>query len=262
MRHGLKLLTGVTLGAGLLYLLDAKHGARRRASLMEGGWPLPARIAAGAIGSAVAWHGTNRKIMPGIPLTLMGFGLLGRALANCGLVSWMERDADGRSSVQGPTVKRTISISAPIDHVFNFWAHYDETFPHCIARVKQITAMGLGRARWVLDSLGAADMIWNTVVTRCDPNKELAWETERGSAAQHSGRVKFINSGQGTTTIHVQITYNALAQALARSMAGSLGMETKTLLEEDLNRIKSTIESGVIPHGSSHRPAEASEAAS
>jgi uncharacterized membrane protein len=92
-------------------------------------------------------------------------------------------------------------------------------------------------------------MVWTTVVTRCDPNKELAWETERGSSAQHTGRVKFIDSGRGTTTIHVQMTYNALAEALARSMASSLGMDAKTLLAEDLNRMKSRIESGVIPHG-------------
>lgn len=248
MRHGFKLLGGITLGAGLMYLLDKEHGARRRASLMQESWPLPARVAAGAIGSALAWHGTSRNIMPGIPFTLMGFVLLGRALANSGVRAW--KDVDGQPSVQGKTVKRIITITAPIDQVFHFWAHYDETFPHCITRVKQITAMSEGRARWVLDSPGSADMVWNTVVTRCDPNKELAWETERGSAAQHMGRVKFIEGGNGTTTIRLQITYNALAEALARSMAGSLGVDTKTLFEEDLNRMKSVIESGIIPHGS------------
>jgi uncharacterized membrane protein len=249
MKHGLKLLAGITLGAGLLYLLDTEQGARRRASLMRADWPFPARLAAGAIGSTLAWHGTSRKIIPGIPFTLVGFGLLGRALANGGLISWMGKD---QPSVHGKTVKSAITISAPIERVFHFWAHYDETFPHCIARVKQITATGLGRARWVLDSPGAADMVWNTIVTRCDPNRELAWETEPGSAARHTGRVKFMENGQGTTTIHVQITYNILAEAVARSMADSLGMDTKTLLEKGLNLIKATIESGVIPHWLPH----------
>jgi uncharacterized membrane protein len=249
MRHGLNLLAGITLGAGLLYLLDTERGARRRASLMQTDWPLPARLAVGTIGSALAWHGTSRKIIPGIPFTLVGFGLLGRALANGGLTSWI---GQGQLSVRGKTVKSAITISAPIEQVFHFWAHYDETFPLCIAGVKQITATGQGRARWVLDSPGAADMVWNTIVTRCDPNRELAWETERGSTAQHTGRVKFLESGQGTTTIHVQVTYNTLAEALARNMAGSLGMDTKTLLEEGLNRIKATIEGGVIPHWSPH----------
>lgn len=252
MKHGLKLLGGIMLGAGVMSLLDKQHGARRRASLMQEEWPLAARIAAGVIGSAFAWHGTSRKIMPGIPMTLIGCVLLGRALRNGGVTAWM--DTDGRFSVQRLTVKRTITISAPIERVFNFWAHYDETFPHCITRVKQITAVGRSRARWVIDSPGSADMVWNTVVTRCDPNKELAWETEPGSSAQHTGRVKFIDSGQETTTIHVQMTYNALAEALIRSMARALGMDATTLLEEDLNCIKATIESGVIPRISSPRP--------
>lgn len=245
MRHALKLLSGVALGAGAMYLLDKQHGARRRASLMQADWPLPARVAAGAIGSALAWHGTRRNIMPGIPFTLMGFALLGRALVDDGPAM----DVDGPPMIEGRTVKRTITITAPIDRVFHFWAHYDETFPHCITRVKQITAMSEGRARWVLDSAGSADMVWNTVITRCDPNKELAWETEPGSSAQHAGRVKFIDSGRGTTTIQVQMTYNALAEALTRSIAGSRGVDAKTLLEEDLNRMKSVIESGIIPQG-------------
>lgn len=218
---------------------------------MQEGWPIPVRVAAGAIGSALAWHGTSRKSMPGIPITLIGCALLGRALTG----------ADSLPSVQGSAVKRTITIDAPIDQVFHFWAHYDETFPHCLTRVKQITAIGQARARWVLDSPGTADILWNTVVTRCDPNRELAWETERGSATQHAGRITFIDSGQETTTIHLQITYNALAEALVRGMASSRGIDTKTLLSEDLDRIKTAIETGVISYGSSHRPAKTTEPA-
>src|SRR5690242_10690491 len=115
MRHALKLLSGVVLGAGVIYLLDQKRGGHRRAV----------------------------------------------------------------SPIRGKTVKRTMTISAPIDHVFNFWRHYDETFPPCLTRVKHITTMNGGRARWVVNGAGATDVIWTTVVTRCSPNKELAWETER-----------------------------------------------------------------------------------
>ena len=260
MKHGLKLLTGAALGAGMLYMLDRERGAHRRAVFMEAGWPLPARVAAGAIGCALAWHGTRRRIMPGIPFTLLGFMLVGRALAYGEPASSMDRDTNRDSWVRGRSVKTTLTIAAPIDQVFDFWARYDETFPHCIARVKQITAMGQGRARWVLDSPGAADMIWKTVVTRFVPSKELAWETEPGSAAQHAGRVKFIDSGQGATTIHVQLTCNPLAAALVRGMAGSLGMDTKTLLEEDLRRIKDTIESGILLRRPSVRRTERAEA--
>ena len=87
MRHALKLLSGMAFGAGVLYFLDRENGQRRRAAFMQAAWPLPARITAGALGSALAWHGTGRKVMPGIPLTLLGFMFVGRALANRGLAS-------------------------------------------------------------------------------------------------------------------------------------------------------------------------------
>jgi uncharacterized membrane protein len=260
MRHALKLLTGLTMGAVAMYFSDQQQGTRRRASLTQGQWPNPARLAALAIGSALAWHGTSRRIIPGLPLTLMGFGLLARAVTSGRPASASLTDTDGQPWVQGSTVKRTVTISAPIDRVFAFWAHYDETFPHSLSPVKQITAMGHGRSRWVLDSPGAADLIWNTMVTRCEPNKELAWRTEAGSAAQHTGRVRFIDSSQGTTTIHIQITYNSLAEALLRSMASSAGQDTKTLLEGVLNRIKATIESVNLPRQSTHPPADPAEA--
>jgi uncharacterized membrane protein len=258
MKHALKLLSGAILGGGAVYFLDQTRGAPRRASLLHGEWPLAVRLAAGAIGGALAWHGTSRRLVPGIPIALIGCGLLGRALSNGGPTDSL--DVGGRPSnqssqsgqtVQGKTVTTTITIEAPLDRVFDFWAHYDQTVPHCVTRVKQITAMGEGRARWVLDSPGAADIIWNTVLTRCEPNKELAWETAPGSAAQHMGRVKFIEGGNGTT-IRMRVTYNALAEALVRSMADSLSMDVKALLDGDLNRMKSAIESGTPAHSPSY----------
>jgi uncharacterized membrane protein len=248
MRHALKLLSGVILGGGVMYLMDQKRGARRRAALIPGEWPLPARIAAGAIGSALAWHGTSRRIIPGIPLALAGLGLLGRALINGGLTSWswMDRNVEDGPSIRGKTVKRTITIGAPIEHVFNFWRHYDETFPHCVARVKHITTMSGGRARWVLNGPGPADVIWTTVVTQCSPNRELAWQTDRGSAAQHAGRAKFVENGDGTTTVRLQITYDSLAAALIRNMAASLGTNQTTFFDKDLDRMKRVIENGIV----------------
>ena len=241
MKHAVKLLSGAILGGGAVYLFDRQQGAQRRAALVQQAWPLPLRVAAGAIGSALAWHGTSRRIIPGIPFVLVGCGLLGRALADGGLASWMHT-AEGKQSVQTKTVRRTMTVRAPIDRAFDFWRHYDETLPECLTRVKHITTMGGGRARWVLNGPGPADVVWTTVVTRCSPNKELAWQTEPGSAAAHTGRATFHDNGDGTTTVRLQMTYDSLTDALVRTMARRLGTDQATLFDDDLNRLQAAIE--------------------
>jgi hypothetical protein len=67
----------------------------------------------------------------------------------------------------------------------------------------------------------------------------LAWKTEPDSAIQHAGIVKFTDNGDETTTIHLRMTYNPPAGALAHGLASLVGSDPKTLLDEDLMRMKS-----------------------
>jgi hypothetical protein len=58
MRHALKLLSGVMLGTGVMYLLDQQRGAHRRASLMQERGHSPRVSRRGRLGAH--WPGMGR----------------------------------------------------------------------------------------------------------------------------------------------------------------------------------------------------------
>jgi uncharacterized membrane protein len=116
-----------------------------------------------------------------------------------------------------------------------------------MSRVQNVRDLGDGRSRWTVLTPGGLTVSWTAVLTRFEPNRELAWKTEPDSAIQHAGIVKFTDNGDETTTIHLRMTYNPPAGALAHGLASLVGSDPKTLLDEDLMRMKSAIETGIPP---------------
>lgn len=153
---------------------------------------------------------------------------------------------------------KTIKVSAPIDRVFNFWANY-ENFPHFMSRVEDVRKTGEGRSRWQLKGPGGATVTWNAVLTRFVPNQELAWKTEPDSAVEHAGIVRFMENKDGTTTVNLRMTYNPPAGAIGHGVATLLGEDPKHLLDEDLQRMKTVIETGVTPRDAKQRTGEQTE---
>ena len=78
-------------------------------------------------------------------------------------------------------------------------------------------------------------------------DREIAWQTEPDSLIQHAGTLKFHDNGDGTTTMHLKMTYNPLAGVIGHGMARLVGSDLKTMLEEDVLRIKTVLDEAVIP---------------
>ncbi|WP_447980059.1 SRPBCC family protein [Candidatus Nitrospira bockiana] len=228
----------------------------RQIEWLQTNWSPSARAAAGATGAALAWYGGARRDLPGTALALVGLALVGRALTNLEMKR-LVGIASGRRAID---VVKTIRVAAPVDQVFNFWASYDN-FPHFMSRVQEVRKTGEGRSRWRLEGPGGVPLTWEAVLTRFVPNRELAWKTEPGSTVQHAGIVKFTENQDGTTTIHLRMTYNPPAGAVGHGLATLLGEDAKTLLDEDLMRMKSVIESGIVPHDAQQPAGERTETA-
>ena len=260
-RHTSMLVTGAGIGAALIYLFDPTRGARRRAlvrdkivrtaalteQVLERTWrdaPAPtAPIAIGSLGVGLAWYGASRRSVPGKAVMLVGAALLLQGLSNLRFTQ-PSGVAARRRAVD---LRKTTTIAAPVGRVFAFWCNY-ENFPHLLSRIRDVRKFGNNRSRWTLTWPAGANVSWDVFVTDFVENDVVAWETEPDSLIQHGGVVRFMDNRDGTTTIHVMMAYNPLAGALAYSLASVLGTDPQTMLDEELARMKTVLESGITPH--------------
>ncbi len=96
-------------------------------------------------------------------------------------------------------------------------------------------------------------MEWDAVITRDVPNELLAWKSVEGAAVQSAGIVRFGQNEDGTTSVQVKLSYNPPAGAIGHAIASLFGSNPKTELDEDLMRMKSSIETGVNRHDAAER---------
>ena len=270
----LTLIAGAGAGAGLMYLLDPDRGTRRRAlardqisraanvtgealeatwrdartrvegwELMQAHWAHSARMALGCLGVGLAWYGASRRHIPGKAILVLGASLVTGALATLEPAQRTGIGA-GRRAID---IRKTMTIAASVERVFGFWLNY-ENFPKFMKRIREVRKSGHGRSRWTLAGPAGANISCEAIVTDYAPNEVLAWQTEPGSLIQHAGTIRFTKTGDGATTVHVQMSYNPLAGAVADSLASLLGTDPETLLDEELARMKTVLESGITPH--------------
>lgn len=225
---------------------QVSNGARFE--LWQENWSPTARTSVGLAGTALAAYGIARQDIPGLILAGLGAGAFLRAAVNR---PWKQITgvAAGHRAVG---VNKTIHFSAPLENVFAFWTRYAE-FPRYTAHVREVLEQGEGRSRWRVIGPMGIETRWNAVITKFVANREIAWQTEPDSLIQHAGTLKFHDNGDGTTTMHLKMTYNPLTGVIGHGVARLVGSDLKTLLEEDLLRIKTVLDEAVIPRNVQQR---------
>jgi uncharacterized membrane protein len=243
MDNTLKVVGGVSLGAGLLLLLDPPAGWRRlwRVPEDEGpepadsGWSSTARLLAGAAGGGLAVYGAARRDRLGAALGSLGLGLLVRGLSD---VPMGRRLAGLMREAAATEVQRAIHVDAPIDTVFGVWADY-ESYPRFLSRVIEVRDLSDGRSRWVVRGPSGLPLEWDAVLTRFETGRELAWRTVDDA---HHARVLLTPDAEGGTRVEVRLS--AAAAGGRDEVATLFGSDVDRQIDEDLLRMKSHVESG------------------
>ncbi|MGQ0712559.1 MAG: SRPBCC family protein [Gemmatimonadaceae bacterium] len=223
-------------------------GVRRepRPELAQENWAPAMRLVTGVTGSAIALWGFRRRGISGVAARLAGAAMVKRAITNLPL-SRLTGVGAGRRAID---VQKAITVQAPVERVYAFFTQWDN-WPRWMSHVREVRSLGAiqgqDRTHWVVDGPAGTTVTWDAVTTALIPNEQIAWKSIEGAAVEHAGVVRFARTADGATTIDVKMTYNPPAGAVGHAVASILGRDPKHQMDDDLARLKTTIETGTPP---------------
>jgi len=274
MRSLMTLLSGASLGASGMYLMDPDRGHRRRAELRDalaevdtgelidrarrlepvktalgGGmgallqpavrqWVANSRSPRWLAGSrSPRWMSMSRGLgrrRRRSMLEARDWAMLGGLVGAIAAGLWLARRWSGTG--EGIEVMRTMTVDAPVERVYEFWNDF-ENFPRFMSHVREVRRTGPDRTHWVVAGPGGTPIEWDAVVTKRVPNEEISWRTTEGALVDHGGAVRFRPIGNGQTQIEVRMTYRPVGGVLGHGLAALFGSDPERVIADDLSRL-------------------------
>ncbi|CAN5135512.1 hypothetical protein BH23GEM2_BH23GEM2_05320 [soil metagenome] len=211
--------------------------------LRQENWTPAARALTTVTGGALALLGAQRRGAAGAAAGIAGLALAARGATNKPLKR-VTGTGGGRRAVD---VQKTVNIDAPIDQVFAFCTDY-ENWPRFMTNVQQIRETRPGLQHWTVEGPAGTELEWDSEITRLIPDELVSWKTVDGAAVKHAGVMRFDRNDDGSTRVQVRMSYNPPAGAAGHAVAKLFGADPRRQMDEDLNRLKTTIETGAAPH--------------
>jgi uncharacterized membrane protein len=272
-------LTGAALGAGAVYFLDARHGARRRALIGQKVRRLSRQVAEGAdagwrdlqnrthglAADPMSMFSERRKYVLNTPAGRLIEATIGTALmANCvarrtpgaivlgtlgfGLAmraiteSGPASRLDGRSAI---TVQQSIEVGAPAERVYAFFTH-PENWAKVSDVVTSVELLGDGRfAKNML--IAGVPARFEERYTRCEPSCLIESHSTPSSAIPFCKQLRIEEAGE-RTRVHLTFRYSPPGGIVGHGIASLFGFDAKSVLSDLLMRAKFFLETGRQPH--------------
>lgn len=156
----------------------------------------------------------------------------------------------GTGADMGPTneveIEKTIRIDATPERVYDMFADY-ENFPRYMANVLEVRDLGANLSHWRIKGPAGSRFEWDSVLTEQARPHRLSWRTVPGGEIEHRGEVWLDPISTGTRAT-VRMTYMPPAGAIGHALATLLGKNPAAQLEDDLQRLKTLLERGSLPH--------------
>lgn len=230
----------------------AKRGFPINVSLAE-------RWISAALGGALIALGIRRKSWLGGLLILAGGnlilrGALGRSLLyrafgleapSFGLLRAEEpAHGEGETGNGRFTVEKSVVLQAPAEEAWKFWRNF-ENLPRVMRHLKSVRTIDERRSHWVAQAPAGLDVEWDAEITDERENRKIAWRSADGAQIANKGVVLFepVHNGKATE-IRVYLEYAPPAGKAGKAFAMLFGKDPAKMIDEDLHRFKTLLESG------------------
>ncbi len=217
------------------------------------------RVVSIGLGSGLVALGLSQRSLAGTGLTALGAALVHRGLSGycaafhvIGINTHENGSGTGRlgrrkvETRHATKIRRTIEINRPPADLYRFWRALDN-LPRIMSHVESVHVVNERLSHWVIKTVpGGPSVEWDAEIINDMNNERIGWRSLKGADVDNAGSVEFEPTGDGKrTTMTVTLQYAPPAGRLGTTIAKLLGEDPERLIEEDLQRFKETMESGV-----------------
>jgi uncharacterized membrane protein len=200
-------------------------------------WSPAKRAAVGTAGAAAAIYGWRRKDNLGVALSVLGSGLIAASAMKRNVHSVLALSPD----CPGFELDETIRVNAPISDIYQFWVN-PRNYPKVFSHVESVEQLGENLYRWTLTGPAGVPVHWDGTITQAIPNTLVEWKSLPGATVGNFGKVRFDPNYDASTRVRVRMFYRPPAGILGRFLAEILGADPRTVLRQDLQRMKMLFE--------------------
>lgn len=209
------------------------------------------RWGSAALGGGLIAYGLRKRTWGGIPFVLAGAtlllrGAMGRSLfyRTLGINTATGEGLPGQDKVAHLIrIDKSIAIARPAEEIYRHIRDL-ENLPGIFGHLKSVAPLSGSRSRWTARMPAGADLAWDAEIVEDRANRKLAWRTAGESGLRSEGAIVLDTLAAGRTQVGVHLEYALSAGKTGRVFAKLFGKHPDRLLDEELHRFKSRLESG------------------
>jgi uncharacterized membrane protein len=222
-----------------------------------------------AAGALLVSRGIRDKGWTGTAMALLGIAFLRRAITGfsysyqslgfntAGNRSDASDQADSTQATNvsvpyrtGIRIDEAVTINRPRPEVFRFWRDLGNIaeFMEHVESVRVLNDSDGKRSRWIAKGPAGKCLEWDTMIINELENERIAWRSLEESEVANAGSVHFKDASGGRgTEVRIELLYTPRGGSVGALIAKLFGEDPATQIRSDLKRLKSRLETGVLP---------------